>query len=142
MSSAGDVFTLASAGKRAHIHPLSRALASFSNVGHHDSPLLAPRTPLPPPPARDMLGQAAVARRRIATEQEKRMMGKNGRYPDDDDEPLDMVDDEELAEEGEYDTLMLLDRLESLEDEMRELGVNSLDELQTRIRDLHAQMDG
>ncbi|HEX8732217.1 MAG TPA: hypothetical protein VF725_09170 [Ktedonobacterales bacterium] len=65
-------------------------------------------------------------------------MDKNGRYPDDDEEPLD--DDEDFAEEGEYDALMLLDRLESLEDEMRELGVTSLDELQARIRDLHAQM--
>lgn len=69
-------------------------------------------------------------------------MGKNGRYPDDNDEPLDLEDDEDFAEEGEYDALMLLDRLESLEDEMRELGVTSLDELQARIRDLHAQMDG
>lgn len=95
---------------------------------------------MPPPPARDMLWRAAVARRRIATEQEERTMGKNGRYPDDDDEPLD--DDEDFAEEGEYDALMLLDRLESLEDEMRELGVTSLDDLQARIRELHAQMDG
>lgn len=68
-------------------------------------------------------------------------MGTNGRYPDDDDEPLDL-DDDEFAEEGEYNALMLLDRLESLEDEMRELGVTSLDELRARIRDLHAQMDG
>lgn len=37
----------------------------------------------------------------------------------------------------EYDELMLLDRLESLEDEMLDLGVTTLDELRGRIRELH-----
>jgi hypothetical protein len=35
---------------------------------------------------------------------------------------------------------MLLERLESLEDEMDELGVNTRDELRERIRDLHAEL--
>lgn len=66
------------------------------------------------------------------------MAGMNGRTPDsaDDDNSLD----EESLDGGEYDELLLLDRLESLEDEMLELGVTTLDELRTRIRDLHAEM--
>jgi len=71
-------------------------------------------------------------------------MGRNGRFPDDEDEFLDEddEDDEDFAEEGEYDTLILLDRLESLEEEMRDLGVSTIEELRARIRDMHAQMDG
>ena len=72
-------------------------------------------------------------------------MGRNGRYPDDEEELFDEEDDEDdedFAEEGEYDALILLDRLESLEEEMRDLGVTTLDELRERIRDMHAQMDG
>ena len=71
-------------------------------------------------------------------------MGRNGRFPDDEEELFDEEDedDEDFAEEGEYDALILLDRLESLEEEMRDLGVTTLDELRERIRDMHAQMDG
>ena len=61
------------------------------------------------------------------------MAGTNGRAPDGD-APDDALD------EGEYDALMLLERLESLEDEMDELGVNTRDELRERIRDLHAEL--
>ncbi len=64
------------------------------------------------------------------------MAGTNGRATDGD---HDAPDDEAL-DEGEYDTLMLLERLESLEDEMDELGVNTRDELRERIRDLHAEL--
>ena len=62
------------------------------------------------------------------------MAGTNGRAPDDD------SPDEDALDEGEYDALMLLERLESLEDEMDELGVNTRDELRERIRDLHAEL--
>jgi hypothetical protein len=62
------------------------------------------------------------------------MAGTNGRAPDDD------APDDEALDEGEYDTLMLLERLESLEDEMDELEVNTRDELRERIRDLHAEL--
>jgi len=49
-------------------------------------------------------------------------------------------DDDELDDE-EYDTMMLLERLESLEEEMEELEITTLDALRTRIRDLHAELD-
>jgi hypothetical protein len=49
-------------------------------------------------------------------------------------------DDDELDDE-EYDTMMLLERLESLEEEMEELEITTLDDLRTRIRDLHAELD-
>ena len=40
----------------------------------------------------------------------------------------------------EYDTMALLDELESLEEEMEELGVTTLDEVRQRIRDLHERL--
>jgi hypothetical protein len=66
------------------------------------------------------------------------MAGTQGRAnngADDHDSP-----DDEALDEGEYDAMMLLERLESLEDEMLELGVNTLDDLRARIRDLHAEL--
>ena len=42
---------------------------------------------------------------------------------------------------GEYSTLVELERLESLEEEMQELGVASLDDIRRRIDDLNAQLD-
>jgi hypothetical protein len=39
-----------------------------------------------------------------------------------------------------YDSMALLDQLESLEEEMEELGVTTLDEVRQRIRDLHEQL--
>lgn len=62
------------------------------------------------------------------------MSGKNGRTLDD-----DAADDADLDEE-EYDALTLLGRLESLEEEMEELEVTTLDGLRARFRDLHAEM--
>lgn len=67
------------------------------------------------------------------------MAGVNGRAPGDDASPDDEMDDEGL-DEGEYDALMQLERLESLEEEMQELGVSTLDELRARIRELHAEL--
>jgi hypothetical protein len=37
--------------------------------------------------------------------------------------------------------MMILERLESLEEEMEDLGVKSLDEVRQRIEDLHAELD-
>lgn len=62
------------------------------------------------------------------------MAGKNGRTPDD-----GSADDEDLDNE-EYDALMLLERLESLEEEMEDLEIATLDDLRSRIRDLHAEL--
>jgi hypothetical protein len=70
-------------------------------------------------------------------QEERQMVGKNGRVPDDDHDELE--DDADL-DDDEYDAMMLLDRLESLEEEMQELGVTTLDELRARIRELHADM--
>ncbi|HEX8995389.1 MAG TPA: hypothetical protein VF812_05120 [Ktedonobacterales bacterium] len=68
------------------------------------------------------------------------MAGMNGRIPDDADHDDMLDEDEDDLEDDEYDALVLLDRLESLEDEMQELGVTTLDELRARIRELHAEM--
>ncbi len=59
------------------------------------------------------------------------MTGANGRGADDEDEMLDTE---------EYNEMMLLDRLESLEDEMVELKVKTLDEVRDRIREMHAKL--
>ncbi|HEX8981146.1 MAG TPA: hypothetical protein VF792_00115 [Ktedonobacterales bacterium] len=59
------------------------------------------------------------------------MTGANGHGVDDDDEMLDTE---------EYNEMMLLDRLESLEDEMVELKVNTLDEVRARIREMHTKL--
>lgn len=64
------------------------------------------------------------------------MAGKNGRTPDD----RDALDESIDAEDEEYDAMMLLDRLESLEEEMEDLEISSLDQLRERIRDLHAEL--
>ncbi len=41
----------------------------------------------------------------------------------------------------EYDLMVLLERLESLLEDMDELGVRSREELAARISDLHQQLD-
>lgn len=40
----------------------------------------------------------------------------------------------------EYDTMLELERLESIEEEMTELGVTNLDQVRKRIRELHEQL--
>lgn len=60
----------------------------------------------------------------------------NGNQPANDDEDAD--DD---FDPQEYDTMLRLERLESLEEEMQELGVTTLDEVRRRIEELHRQMD-
>lgn len=51
------------------------------------------------------------------------------------------LDDEEDFDPAEYDTLIQLERLESLEEEMTELGVSSLDDIRRRIEELNTQLD-
>lgn len=61
-------------------------------------------------------------------------------HPERDDEHEDL-DDEEDFDPAEYDTLIQLERLESLEEEMSELGVSSLDDIRRRIEELNTQLD-
>ena len=42
---------------------------------------------------------------------------------------------------AEYDTMLVLERLESLEEEMVELGVSTLEEVRQRIATLHQRLD-
>lgn len=65
------------------------------------------------------------------------MTDGNGRKPGQDDEDEGGVED---LDNEEYDTMALLDQLESLEEEMEELGVTTLDEVRQRIRDLHERL--
>jgi len=58
----------------------------------------------------------------------------------DENENDDLVGDDDF-DLGEYNTLVELERLESLEEEMQELGVASLDDIRRRIEDLNAQLD-
>lgn len=62
----------------------------------------------------------------------------NGNEPDDQDEFESHDDDFDPAE---YNTLIQLERLESLEEDMKELGVASLDDIRRRIKELNAQLD-
>ena len=43
--------------------------------------------------------------------------------------------------EHEYEEMELLERLETLREDMEELGVTTLDEVIKRIEDLHRQLD-
>ena len=52
----------------------------------------------------------------------------------------DELEDDDEFDPAEYNTLIQLERLESLEEEMEELEVTTLDGLRARIRDLHAEM--
>jgi hypothetical protein len=54
-------------------------------------------------------------------------------------------DDDELDDEAidpnEYDVMLELERLESLEEEMVEMKVTTLEEVRERIGELHRQLD-
>ncbi|HLG62334.1 MAG TPA: hypothetical protein VKY19_10400 [Ktedonosporobacter sp.] len=52
------------------------------------------------------------------------------------DQSFDVVEDD-----NEYDTLELLERLETLREDMEDLGVATLAEVIQRIEGLHRQMD-
>jgi hypothetical protein len=47
----------------------------------------------------------------------------------------------DTPDEAEYNAMMILERLESLEEEMEDLGVKSLDEVRQRIEELHTELD-
>jgi hypothetical protein len=66
------------------------------------------------------------------------MTDGNGRKPEAGGE--DAEDEIEGLDNEEYDMMALLDELESLEEEMEELGVTTLDEVRQRIRDLHERL--
>ena len=55
-------------------------------------------------------------------------------------EPDDLESDDDF-DPGEYNTLIEIERLESLEEEMQELGVATLDDIRRRIEELNAQLD-
>lgn len=60
-------------------------------------------------------------------------------------EILQMNDDDEKPSEDfdprEYDIMLQLERLESIEEEMTELEVSTLDEVRQRIAELHRALD-
>jgi hypothetical protein len=53
----------------------------------------------------------------------------------------DELEDDDDFDPAEYNTLIQLERLESLEEEMTDLGVSSLDDIRRRIEELNAQLD-
>jgi hypothetical protein len=59
---------------------------------------------------------------------------------EDDDDPERALPENEL-DPAEYDALLRLERLESVEEEMMELGVTSLEEIRQRIAELHRELD-
>jgi hypothetical protein len=63
----------------------------------------------------------------------------------DDDRDNESTDDEHEGgadfDPKEYGAMLVLERLESLEEDMVDLGVSTLDEVRTRIADLHRALD-
>ena len=57
----------------------------------------------------------------------------------------DFDDDEELDDEafdaGEYEVMLELERLESLEEDMVEMKVTTLEEVRLRVAELHRRLD-
>ncbi len=53
----------------------------------------------------------------------------------------DQTGEDQDFDPKEYDTMLELERLESIEEEMTELGVSTLDDVRRRIRELHEQLD-
>lgn len=49
--------------------------------------------------------------------------------------------EEDAFDETEYDDMELLERLESLREDMEDLGINTLAEVVQRINELHAALD-
>ena len=56
---------------------------------------------------------------------------------------MDKIDPKKknMREEDEYDDMELLERLESLREDMEDLGINTLAEVVQRINELHAALD-
>jgi hypothetical protein len=72
----------------------------------------------------------------------------NSNHNDNEPAPHRPADDDELDgqedpafDPAEYDSLLQLERLESLEEDMVELGVTTLDEVRQRIAELHREVD-
>lgn len=63
--------------------------------------------------------------------------GADGRETERDE---DLIQHEDF-DPAEYDTMLTLERLESLEEEMIELDVKTLDDVRQRIAELHQQLD-
>ncbi len=57
------------------------------------------------------------------------------------DRPPNEEEGEEAMSEQEYDDLELLERLETLREDMEELGVTTLAELIQRIEEMHQRLD-
>ncbi len=57
-----------------------------------------------------------------------------GRKPDE-------MEEDDMMEEDEYDAMELLERLETLREDMEDLGVTTLAEVTQRINELHRRMD-
>jgi hypothetical protein len=55
--------------------------------------------------------------------------------------PKRQREEEERPADADYDTLLLLEQLESLLEEMEELGVSTRQEIETRIAALHERLD-
>lgn len=68
------------------------------------------------------------------------MTDHNNAHPTHDDYEDDELDGEDF-DPREYDTMLELERLESLDEDMTDLGVTTLDEVRRRIADLHKQLD-
>ena len=49
--------------------------------------------------------------------------------------------DDDMANEDEYEEMELLERLETLREDMEDLGVSTLAEVIQRIEELHRRMD-
>lgn len=70
----------------------------------------------------------------------------NGKTPRDRENASDQQDDldpeqDETFDPEEYDEMMQLERLESLEEDMVDLRVSTLDEVRRRIAELHQALD-
>ncbi|GEM_PF-2575187 len=52
----------------------------------------------------------------------------------------DEEEDDDDFDPQEYDSTLRLERLESLEEEMQDLGVTTLDEVRQRIAELHREL--
>jgi len=50
-------------------------------------------------------------------------------------------EEDDFEEGGEYDNMELLERLETLREDMEELGVTTLAQVSQRIKELHRHLD-
>lgn len=66
-------------------------------------------------------------------------MAKYNDSRQDESEREDDLEDDDF-DPREYDEMLHLERLESLEEDMVDLGVTTLDEVRRRIRELHRQL--